>query len=64
MGGICEVSLEMVSHGMVYIPSFMKTGLDIQAILKFCFSSLEGCNVFLGLLMSQKNDSVLAGVWL
>jgi hypothetical protein len=35
---------EMASCVMLYIPSFMKTGIDVQAILKFCLSNLRGCN--------------------
>jgi hypothetical protein len=29
----------------VYIPSFLKIGTGVTAILRFCFSSLRGCNV-------------------
>jgi hypothetical protein len=36
---------EVVSCGMLYIPSFMKIDLDIQAILSFWLCSLRGCNV-------------------
>jgi hypothetical protein len=35
----------MASCSMTYIPSFMKTGIGIQAILKFYFGVLKGCNV-------------------
>jgi hypothetical protein len=31
--------------GMIYIPSILKTGVGVIAILRFCFSSLRGCNV-------------------
>jgi hypothetical protein len=36
---------EMASCGMIYIPSFMKTGTCIEAILRFCLSNFKGCNV-------------------
>jgi hypothetical protein len=29
-----KYTVEMVSNGMMYIPSFMKTGSDIQIILR------------------------------
>jgi hypothetical protein len=29
----------------VYIPSFMKIGTGIPAILRFCFRNLRGCDV-------------------
>jgi hypothetical protein len=35
----------MASGGMIYIASFMKIGTGLQAILTFCFSNLNGCNV-------------------
>jgi hypothetical protein len=44
-GGIYEVHLEMASCGMICISSFMKTGTDVQAILRFCLSNLRGYNV-------------------
>jgi hypothetical protein len=34
----------MVSGGMIYIASFMKTGTGIQAILRFCLRNLIGFN--------------------
>jgi hypothetical protein len=36
---------EMVSGGMTYLRSFMKTGNGVQAILRFCLINLKGCNV-------------------
>jgi hypothetical protein len=36
---------EMTSCGMMYLPSFMKIGTGGQAILRFCLSNLNGCNV-------------------
>jgi hypothetical protein len=35
----------MDSYGMIYIPSFLKVGTDVQAILRFCLRKLRGCNV-------------------
>jgi hypothetical protein len=34
-----------VSHGMIFIQSFMKICAGVQAILRFCFRNLRGCNV-------------------
>jgi hypothetical protein len=31
--------------GMIFVPSFMKIGAGVQAVLKFCFRKLSGCNV-------------------
>jgi hypothetical protein len=31
--------------GMIYIPSFMKTDVGVQAILRFSIENLRGCNV-------------------
>jgi hypothetical protein len=30
---------------MINIPSFMKIGIGVQAILRFCLENLRGCNV-------------------
>jgi hypothetical protein len=38
-------AVEMTSCGMISIPSFMKIGIGVQAILRFCLSKLNGCNV-------------------
>jgi hypothetical protein len=40
-----KYSVEMASHGMISIPSFMKIGAGIQAVLRFCLRNLRGCNV-------------------
>jgi hypothetical protein len=40
-----KCTVETDSGGMVCIPSFMKIGTGVQAILTFCFSNLMGCNV-------------------
>jgi hypothetical protein len=37
--------VEMALYSMIYVPSFMKIGTDIQAVLRFCLSNLRGCNV-------------------
>jgi hypothetical protein len=38
-------AVEMASCGMIYLPSFMKIGTDIQAMLRFCLRNLRGCGV-------------------
>jgi uncharacterized protein YraI len=38
-------AIEMHSCGTIYIPSFMKIGTGVQAILMFCLRNLRGCNV-------------------
>jgi hypothetical protein len=35
----------MASCGMIYIPSFMEIGTDVQAVLRFRLSSLKAVNV-------------------
>jgi hypothetical protein len=40
-----KYTIEMVSCGMLHLPSFMKTGKGMQAVLRFCISNLNGCNV-------------------
>jgi hypothetical protein len=35
----------MASCGMIYVPSFMKIGTGVQAVLKLCLRNLRGCNV-------------------
>jgi hypothetical protein len=30
---------------MIFLPSFVKTGAGLQAILRFCFSNLNGFNI-------------------
>jgi hypothetical protein len=32
--------VEMVSGSMIYVPSFMKIGRGVQAILRFCLRNL------------------------
>lgn len=36
---------EMVSCDMMYIPIFIKSGRDLQVILRICLRNLTGCNV-------------------
>jgi hypothetical protein len=36
-------TVEMASRGMIYIQSFLKTGKDIEGILRICLSNLKGC---------------------
>jgi hypothetical protein len=36
---------EMASYGTKYIPSFMKTGEGVQAILRTYLRNMRGCNV-------------------
>jgi hypothetical protein len=31
-------------HVAYYVPSFMKIGTGVEAILRFCFRNLRGCN--------------------
>jgi hypothetical protein len=38
-------AVEMASCGMIYLPSFMKIGTGVQAILRFCLRYLRGCIV-------------------
>jgi hypothetical protein len=42
-------AIEMVSHGIISIPSFMKIGTGVQAILRFCLINLK--TVMLVILM-------------
>jgi hypothetical protein len=39
-----KCAVELGSGAMIYIPSFMKIAIGIQAILRFCFSNSKGCN--------------------
>jgi hypothetical protein len=36
--GIYEVTVE------IYVPYFMKIGIGVQAVLRFCLRNLRGCN--------------------
>jgi hypothetical protein len=35
----------MALSGMIYLPSFMKLGTRVQAILRFCLRNTRGCDV-------------------
>jgi hypothetical protein len=37
-------AVEIGSGGMIHLP-FMKIGVGVQAVLKFCLRNLRGCNV-------------------
>jgi hypothetical protein len=38
-------AVEMAPCGMIYLPNCMKIGIGVQAILEFCLSNLNSCNV-------------------
>jgi hypothetical protein len=40
-----KYSVEMASCGVIYIPSFLKTGSGILVILRVHLSNLRGCNI-------------------
>jgi hypothetical protein len=40
-----QYSDEMVSYGMIFVPSFLKIYAVIQAILRFGLRNLNDCNV-------------------
>jgi hypothetical protein len=40
-----KYAIKMASYGKIYIPSFMKTGIGIQAILQFYLRNSRGCYV-------------------
>jgi hypothetical protein len=40
-------AIEMAPRGMIYVSSFLKIRIGVQAILRFCLSNLNGCNVVL-----------------
>jgi hypothetical protein len=37
-------AIEMASCSMIYLPSFMKICIGVQAILRFCLRNLRGCD--------------------
>jgi hypothetical protein len=43
--GMYQVEMASFDMKYKYVPSFMKVGIDVQEILKFCFRNLKGCNV-------------------
>jgi hypothetical protein len=40
-----KCTVEMSSGGMTYIPSFMKIGTGVQAILRIFLRNFTGCNI-------------------
>jgi hypothetical protein len=38
-------SIEIESGALMYMPSFIKIGTGLQAILRFSLRNLRGCNV-------------------
>jgi hypothetical protein len=38
-------TVEMASCGVIFLPSFIKIGTAVQAILRFCFKYFTGCDV-------------------
>jgi hypothetical protein len=38
-------AVEMISGGMIWIPSFIMIGTGVQAILRFDIRNFRGCNV-------------------
>jgi hypothetical protein len=40
-----KYAIGLDSFGMIYLPSFMKIGTGVQAILRFCLRNLRGRNV-------------------
>jgi hypothetical protein len=53
-------AIEMGSGGMIYLPSFMKTGTEVQAILRICLTNLKGCNLGVsdGIYDVRRSDSL------
>jgi hypothetical protein len=39
-----EYAIEIILCGITHMPSFMKTGADVQAI-RFCLCNLRDCNI-------------------
>jgi hypothetical protein len=56
-----KYAVGMASCGMTYVRDFMKTGIGVQAILRFCLGNLKGCNVGItdGIpLVTSQSDSL------
>jgi hypothetical protein len=43
--GFTKYAVEMASCGIIYLPSFMKIGIGVQAILRIVLRILRGCDV-------------------
>jgi hypothetical protein len=41
---LMRCALRWVYAGMIYIPSFVKFGTGVRAVLRFCLRYLTGCN--------------------
>jgi hypothetical protein len=39
-----KYAVQMAACDMIYIPSFMKNGGGVQAVLRFCLRNLRHCN--------------------
>jgi hypothetical protein len=40
-----KYAIKMALCVMIYVRSFMKTGIGVQVILRFGLSNLRGCNI-------------------
>jgi hypothetical protein len=40
-----KCTVEIPSCGMIYMPSSLKIGIGVQAILRYFLRNLRGCNV-------------------
>jgi hypothetical protein len=40
-------AIEMGPEGMIYIPRFMRSGIGILEVSRFCLRNLRGCNVLI-----------------
>jgi hypothetical protein len=45
MEGINQEAAEMASCGIIHVPSEMKIGAAIQAILRYCLRNVRVCNI-------------------
>jgi hypothetical protein len=43
--GLMMYAVEMPSCGIIFLQSSPKIGKDVEGILRFCLSSLKGCDV-------------------
>jgi hypothetical protein len=48
-------AVEMASCGVIYLPSFMKIGSGVEAILRFCLRNVRGCDV----CVTEERNSVI-----
>jgi hypothetical protein len=40
-----KYAIKMGSGAMIYIPNFIKIGIGVQAVLRFCLRNLRGHNI-------------------